>query len=615
MSESADSTIPERTRGWRGYGSLRITRLSSDIEAERDVEVRLRDGVKLRCNVFRPRSPGQHPVLVHCVPYGKDGTGHKGLLVDRWSAQYIVMKYLVGGDIGELELSEATAWEACDPNTWCSRGYVVVACDSRGFAKSDTAGQDGAPKASVMTKQEAEDFYDLVEWCARQPWSNGRVGSIGVSYLAMSQWGLLSWAPPPSLHAAVIWEGCADLLRGLVNQGGAGPTRFARGWFTITSRLCKGGTKNLAQDLPAEIGSLADHRNVYTSAPQIAALAPPVEAIDTGKTAVMVAASWSDQGIHNPGTFYGWQGMMSRSDQPHAYLFTHGRGKWDGFYNWGLPAMERFLAHYLQGQTDEPLDMAPVRLEVRDDETTVLVRDEEAFPIPRTEPTSISLSRAHWQRDGKSVEIDGDVRLDLHAGGAAVFELDFDEDTEWSGFMAMALHVSLSPRVEGKECGDDGILCVQLHKLVPRPDGSYRQVHYPGVMGDIRESVTRGFMRLSHHVSYDPAASTPLQPYNTHATARPLAPGEVAPLHVALNPSSTRFRKGDRLQVVITGEETSKSLVMHHAHLRSVNGALRDTVVRLCMDGERAPRLTVPKIPDDGRAAQVVRYHNPAPVE
>jgi hypothetical protein len=87
-----------------------------------------------------------------------------------------------------------TGWEAPDPAYWVQRGYVVINADLRGWGKSDGV-------AEIFAEQEGPDGHDLIEWAAVQPWSNGRIGMSGVSYLAMTQWAAAATRPP---HLAAI---------------------------------------------------------------------------------------------------------------------------------------------------------------------------------------------------------------------------------------------------------------------------------------------------------------------------------------------------------------------------------------------------------------------------
>ena len=127
-----------------------------NIVVERNLAVPMRDGVLLRADVYRPREAGRYPVLLMRTPYGKDGVVEDG--------------------------SEPTVVRG--PR----RGYAVVVQDVRGRFNS---GGEFRPY-----HQEGADGYDTVEWAAAQPWSNGRVGTFGLSYPGAAQWLLAMEAPP-----------------------------------------------------------------------------------------------------------------------------------------------------------------------------------------------------------------------------------------------------------------------------------------------------------------------------------------------------------------------------------------------------------------------------------
>ena len=126
---------------------------------EQDVDVPMRDGVRLRADILRP-AQGPSPTLVYRTPYGK----HAAL------ENYTIF-------IRAIE-----------------RGYAVVVQDVRGRYASDG---EFRPYAN-----EGHDGYDTIEWASRQPWSNGRVGTFGLSYPGAVQW-LAAAESPPHLQAMV----------------------------------------------------------------------------------------------------------------------------------------------------------------------------------------------------------------------------------------------------------------------------------------------------------------------------------------------------------------------------------------------------------------------------
>ena len=131
-----------------------------EIIVEQDVAVPMRDGVVLRADVYRPAGPGPFPVLVYRTPYGK-----------------------------------AAAAESYDTHSRAvERGYAVVLQDVRGRYESE--GEFNP------YRNEGADGYDTIEWAAAQPWSNGRIGTYGLSYPGAVQW-LAAVESPPHLEAMV----------------------------------------------------------------------------------------------------------------------------------------------------------------------------------------------------------------------------------------------------------------------------------------------------------------------------------------------------------------------------------------------------------------------------
>ena len=129
-------------------------------QIDRDVTVPMRDGVVLRADVLRPRSIGPFPVLVYRTPYGKEDA-----------------------------LKDYTTF-----NHAVERGYVVVVQDVRGRYASDGEFRP--------YQNEGSDGYDTIEWSAKQSWSNGKVGTFGLSYPGAVQW-LAAVENPPHLVAMV----------------------------------------------------------------------------------------------------------------------------------------------------------------------------------------------------------------------------------------------------------------------------------------------------------------------------------------------------------------------------------------------------------------------------
>ncbi|CRK25005.1 hypothetical protein BN1708_014107, partial [Verticillium longisporum] len=153
-------------------------------EQNATVTLKAGDGL-VRCNVYRPKSSGPVPVLVTYGPYGKD-IPYKDFHPKSFS------------EVNEEQKSEHSAWETPDPGYWTRNGYAVVRADERGLGQSTGL-------LDTMSRGMSEAFFDVVEWAADQPWSNGKVGLLGISYYAGSQWRVAA-RRPKGLAAIVPWE-------------------------------------------------------------------------------------------------------------------------------------------------------------------------------------------------------------------------------------------------------------------------------------------------------------------------------------------------------------------------------------------------------------------------
>ena len=157
---------------------------------EPDVAMKTRDGVTLYADIFRPKADGQFPVLLQRTPYGKSN-----------------------------DISIALRGAA--------RGYVMIIQDVRGRFASEGEW--------YVFKHESQDGYDTVEWAAALPYSNGKVGMFGGSYVGATQM-LAAIAHPPHLAGICPFVTGSNYHENWTYQGGAFEQWFSESW---TSRLAK----------------------------------------------------------------------------------------------------------------------------------------------------------------------------------------------------------------------------------------------------------------------------------------------------------------------------------------------------------------------------------------
>ncbi len=140
---------------------VRVTKAPEGIHVDWDIPVKVRDGTTLRVNVFRPIGDTPVPVIMSAHPYGKDKIPARTKSGRGLNAQYRLFP-----QPHLIEISEWTSWEAPDPAVWVPKGYAVVNADLRGGGTSEGIGE-------LFSDQEAEDYYDLIEWAGTQSWCTG----------------------------------------------------------------------------------------------------------------------------------------------------------------------------------------------------------------------------------------------------------------------------------------------------------------------------------------------------------------------------------------------------------------------------------------------------------
>lgn len=518
----ASSTRAAPDRPWRRPGRLRyaIQRLKgiarvpvsvsrhdpSTVIVDRDQPVVTRDGTVLRVNVHRPVGRGPFPVILCAHPYGKDK-----LPTQRRRGGYRVsFQYRVLRQPAPIAFSDLTTWEAPDPAWWTAHGYVVVNADLRGAGTSGGVGD-------WMSRQEGEDIADVIEWAGHQSWSSGSVGMLGVSYLALTQWHAAAQRPP-SLRAIVPWEGFTDPYRALLRPGGFPEVGFVRLWSTGMK-----GTHQAYSIMDACLRRPLVDDWWRSRVPDLHRIEIPT----------LVCGSFSDNNLHSRGSIDGFEHIGSSE----RHLYTHRAGKWATFYSDEAKQVQlQFLDRHLKGESTPRLPV--VRLEVRESGGQIAeVREEQEWPLARTRWTPLYLGAGGLA--DRPDPVSGCRTFTIRNGGVR-FGWIVPGDTELTGPMALRLYVS----VHG---ADDVDLTVGVEK--------WRGATYIGFEGSYgfgRDRVTTGWQTASLR-ALDQSRSRPFQPVPAFTTRAPLTPDQIVPVDIALGPSSTMFRSGEQLRLVIAG--------------------------------------------------------------
>ena len=540
------TTNPYETRPTPdGFLPYQIIPTPAGLTIERDVMVAMPDGVKLACNVYRPDKPGKFAVIVAMTPYGKDQTPPTykpdGSPLPNAYFPFMFRVYSHGADLGHMKISMLTPWEGPDPAFWVSNDYVVVIADQRGGFKSE-----GKPPTPF---QGGDDLASVIEWAAGQEWSNGNVGTIGVSALAMNQYYVASKQPAPAhLKAIIPWEGFSEAFGDFMFWGGIPETNFSRSLGPFKAGLQKLPPDQAAKAWAAAMDPVANQKIMLHN--------PKLELINVP---ALICASWSDKGLHTRGTFEVYRRIASKD----KWLYTHGGGKWERFYSEdGLSYQKKFFDYYLKGMQNGWQDTPRVRLEVRETRDESSVRPENEFPLARTQYKKLFLNARDRSLSPQSAK-SGKVVYNSTQGGDASFGITFNEDTELTGYMKVKLWVSAEDSDDmdlfvvikkfAGPCDADSPTCKSLEEVVGQGRvAKGNEVQFRGMNGFGADMAARGQMRVSQR-ELDEKLSTPWQPMQKFKGEQRLKPGQIVPVEIALLPSSTLFRKGESLRLYIQG--------------------------------------------------------------
>jgi predicted acyl esterase len=483
---------------------------------EKDVPIPVRDGGTVSANVFRPADAGEFPAIITLGPYPKD------VHFSQWNpAAWSRMTVR----------NEHMHWETVDPEWWVPQGYAVVRCDTRGTGKSPG-------RARMLSRAEAEDFYDCIEWVANQSWSTGKVAVMGVSYFAMNAWRVAALRPP-HLAAVVPWEGAVDLYRDANRHGGIFSSGFMRAWGGHTRKYQTDGGAADPAPLPPE--PLTDL--LARNQPELGDIEVPL----------LSAGNWGGAGLHLRGNVEGFLGAGSE----HKFLQIHVGDHVGPFYSLeGRLTLLRFLEQFLRGVDTGITREPPIRLAIRRDRERYAWRYENEWPLARTQWTE------HW------LDASGGALATGHPGGASTASFDaepaaaqssvrfatapFEREVEVTGPLKLRLWVSTSR--------DDADLFAVVRNL--RPDGT--EVLYPGPQpqGGSSVAVAYGWLRVSHR-KLDSARSTPWRPVHTHDELQKVRPGEPVSVEIEILPTSAVFEPGHRLVLEVGAKDDTHIQFQH----------------------------------------------------
>lgn len=500
--------------------------------------IQMDDGTVLRADVYRPIEEGRYPVILTYGVYGK-GIAYQDGYQNQWDKMVEDYPEILEGSTNKYQ-----NWEVTDPERWIPDGYVCIRVDSRGAGWSPGY-------MSVNSPREIEDIYQCIEWAGIQPWSNGKVGMLGISYYARNQWRVAA-KHPPHLAAIIPWEGGNDPYRDSGYHGGI-LSEFAKTWSKVQVAHIQFGYGERGKINPntgepaAGPMTLSDDElskkrdNAYEMLKE-----HPLDdewhrerRADFSQVEVplLSCANWGGQGIHPRGNFNGF----IESSAKQKWLEAHGDSHWSLFSsNYGLTLQKKFFDHFLKGIDNGWDKTPPVTLNIRHPGPKFVLRHENEWPIARTKWTKFYLDTANEALSSEPVG-EGKIEYDALGDGVTFWMPPLEEELEITGPMAAKLFVSSST--------EDADLFLIVRVFDPNGD----ELTFMGST-DPNTPIANGWLRASHR-ALDPEKSLPYRPYHPHDKEEKLTPGEVYECDVEIVSSCIVVPAGWRVALTVRGKD------------------------------------------------------------
>jgi predicted acyl esterase len=510
-----------------------------------DVAVPMRDGVELLADVHRPAGAGTYPVLVSASPYPRQ-------IQD------------LGAPMGFIEAGAT--------DFFVPRGYVHVIANVRG-----TGGSGGT--FGCFDAQERRDMYDLVEWAAVQPWSDGNVGMVGISYFAMTQLEA-AVERPPHLRAIFPVAATADLYEatnhhGLLSSGFVTPFLAMIGvtsrygdtvWRSRIADLArrvlntprlhrKFATMNGESSVVALRAALKLHhdphpwddlwRSMAVEHPLRDAwwderdLRPLLSRIDIP---VYLGCDWQNVPLHLPSTLETFAGLTGSPDVRMTLLGDFGlTWPWESLHVEALA----WFDHWLKGADTGIVDGPAIRYWMPGADEW---RTADSWPPPDPAPLELALN-GDATLDVDEVVPAARQYMTLGAGlnRAKASPTDPPASLVWTS----------TPLPEDWDVVGD--LELVLHATATAADTAWIATLQDVAPEDTCSDVTAGYLRASLR-TVDEATSRPGHPVLPCRSAVAVPIGEETTYRIPLVGTARRFRAGHRIRLVLTSDDQDPAM-------------------------------------------------------
>jgi predicted acyl esterase len=520
------------------------------IARENSVKVPVRDGTILLADIWRPNSEGRFPALLAAAPYPRQIQ-----------------------DLG----APAGVIEAGTSDFFVPRGYVHVIVNLRG-----TGGSGG--RWEFFDNQEREDLYDIVEWVAAQPWSDGNVGMIGISYYAMSQMEAATQRPP---HLKAIfpfditvegWEAAnhnglfssafitpwistlgvlSRIKDGTFRHGLSGLLRRILAIPAIHRRFASVGGDNVIKILQL-IGRFHHETEPWTQLWRDMAvehpfrdewwdqrdLRPLLGQIDVP---TYLGSEWPNVPLHLPGVFEAWDGMRGNPNVRMSILGERGLPwPWESMHIEALAWFDQWL----KGRETGILDGPAIRYWLPGAEKWMT---SDVWP-PASDTMTFALNPDGQLGEKRTI---GERQYLCIAPGTSRSKgdnsLDIEDSLTWmtealTADLIVVGHIELE--LVARATAPDTAWIVSLKDVAP--DGT-------------ETDVTQGWLRATLR-EVDEKSSTPGRPVLVGRRAIAVPINEMVTYRIPVVPNARRFAVGHRIQLTIFSDDSAKKVMQSFRH-------------------------------------------------
>ena len=461
--------------------------------------------------------------------------------------------------------------EAGASDFFVPRGYAHVIANARG-----TGGSGGT--WSLLDRQERDDLYDVIEWIAAEPWCNGNVGMIGISYFAMAQFAA-AVAKPPSLKA-IFPLGTNESVYDVAWHHGLFCESFISPWLSAVGIL-SAKTNDLWRSRKIEVlRSIMSNRHVHARLATVngEAMTSVLKNLIRGKAAqepfgriwqevaiehptydsywedrdcgaalanvdipVYLSCDWDNVIMHLPGTFTSWKALQHNPNVRMSMLPA-------GALNWPWESMHsEALAwndHWLKGADTGIMEGQPIRYYLPGAGEW---RTAEAWPPPESTLTGYAL-----RADGELGTTEGEsgsrsyVYLPEDFGRPRIVNTPELPDTLHWEIPAGSERLDIAGNIE-----------LRLEATITGLDTAWIAVLYDVAADGEATPITGGWLRaMLRRVNED--ASVPGAPVVECREPEAMPAAQAVTYRIPVVPNARRIQPGHRLRLALTSSDQGK---------------------------------------------------------